>query len=102
MWEQPGQDGAAVCSGFCSNLHDLDWTHAGAPLRLSSQERWLFLHQLDLQLFICKVTHSEVLQLLHSEERGGLPSSSSILGRIPVSSSNSGNSSLGSTLAAII
>lgn len=60
--------GAGVCSGSGSNLHDLDWTHVGAPFRLSSQERWLFLHQLDLQLFICKVTESEVLQLLCSAQ----------------------------------
>lgn len=57
-WEQA----SVLNSG--SDLQDLDWTHVGAPFGLSSQERWLFLNQLDLQLFICKVLESEVLQPL--------------------------------------
>lgn len=48
--------GAGVCLASGSNLHDLDWTHVAVPFYLSSQERWLFLNQLNLQLFICKVT----------------------------------------------
>lgn len=55
-----------VGAGVCPDLHDLDWTHVGAPFGLSSQERWLLLNQLDLQLFVCKAMESEVLQLLDS------------------------------------
>lgn len=54
-WEQE----PVLASG--SHLHDLDRTHVGAPLRLSSQERRLFLNQLDLQLFIYEVMESAVL-----------------------------------------